>query len=47
MAAYYYWSSTSNASNPARVWLVDFVIGAVSFGSKNVVERVRAVRGGR
>ena len=46
-AATFYWSSTSSASSPATAWLAFFGNGFVNSGSKSLVFRVRAVRGGR
>ena len=46
-AAFFYWSSTSNASFPAFAWLANFDNGDVGQSNKFDDRRVRAVRGGR
>jgi hypothetical protein len=46
-ATSFYWSSTSNASDPLFAWVVDFVDGDVFNSNKSFGVRVRAVRGGR
>ena len=45
-AAAFYWSSSTNAFNPAFAWLVSFFDGFVDAGDKSLLGFVRAVRGG-
>jgi hypothetical protein len=42
----YYWSSTTDESNPINAWAVDANIGSVNPGDKSLPFYVRAVRGG-
>ena len=42
----FYWSATTNASNPVNAWFVDFYTGYASSYSKTGIAFVRAVRGG-
>lgn len=42
----FYWSATTNSSNPVFAWVVVFNDGFVFFGNKTTRSYVRAVRGG-
>ena len=42
----WYWSSSTDVSNPHRAWYVSFLHGLVLYGTKTCAGFVRAVRGG-
>ena len=42
----FYWSATTNVSQPNRAWTVNFSNGSVSSGTKGYFRYVRAVRTG-
>ncbi len=44
--ASYYYSSTSNNTNPGQVWIIDFDDGDINNGYRDASRYVRAVRGG-
>ena len=47
IAASFYWSSSTNATNPTNAWNVNFNNGNVNVNNKSNTNHVRAVRGGR